>query len=612
MVKSLVAMNNGTWLFFYIAQCIAYTRMYCMLQVYQTYYRFLLKYRIKFAIFSILILVWGIIEGILPYFFKLFVDAIPQADYQIVLLILLVYVFLQVTELILDVITIFVGDSFLIPAARDARVAVVKKIQDLDFAFHLTKSTGSLISAIKRGDQAFFSLHHIINVQMTRILINFSIMLFVFFTFDWRIVIIMSVVVVWNLFLALFLIQHNIRTRSDFNRVEDDISAVIVDNLINYETVKLFAKEKQELFHLKTVFVTWLQKLWRFANSFRLIDIVIGSIGNGGIFLVLWLGLRLLQTGQLTAGEYIAMISFIGMFYFRFFDLVYELRNMAKFYTDLSKYFAWLPLETKVKDPVKPVTIHSVKGEVIFDAVSFSYPEGKQEALKDINLRVRAGQSVAFVGHSGAGKTSITKLLLRFYDPEQGRILLDGIDITQLKKSHLRSFIGVVPQEPIMFNNTIRFNIAYGADDPEERAITAATKMANLHDFILSLPEGYETNVGERGVKLSGGQKQRLAIARMILSDPEIIIFDEATSQLDSESERLIQDAFWKAAKGKTTFIIAHRLSSITKAEKIVVMEDGQIKEVGSHRHLLNNKNSLYKKFWDLQTQAHSESGSNQ
>ncbi|MBI3954779.1 ATP-binding cassette domain-containing protein, partial [Candidatus Collierbacteria bacterium] len=207
----------------------------------------------------------------------------------------------------------------------------------------------------------------------------------------------------------------------------------------------------------------------------------------------------------------------------------------------------------------------------------------------------------ALVGRSGAGKTTVVKLLMRFYDVEKGAITIDKINIKDFTKSQLRSFIGVVPQEPILFNNTIGYNIGYGVDKASAKEIKTAARMANLGNFIETLSEKYETNVGERGIKLSGGQKQRLAIARMILSNPDIIIFDEATSNLDSESEKLIQEAFWQIAKNKTTIIIAHRLSTIMRADRIIVMDCGKIIEMGSHRDLLTKKNGLYKHFWDLQ-----------
>lgn len=399
-----------------------------------------------------------------------------------------------------------------------------------------------------------------------------------------------------------FLIKNNIKARKYFNDSEDEISEIIVDNLINFETVKLFAKEKWEQKRLLTSFEDWLKKLWGYSMSFRVINLTVGGLGNIGLAVILILGMKFMAANKITMGEYIMVLSFITMFYYRFFELIYTFREVAKHTVDMEKYLAILDEKEKVKDPKSAITLEKIKGELNFKNINFTYPKNKNRAVKDINLIIKPGQSVAFVGHSGTGKTTLVKLLMRFYDPTDGEILLDGVNIRKLKKSHLRSFMGVVPQEPIMFNKSIKYNIAYGIDDVSDEAIMAAAKLANLDDFIESLPKKYETNVGERGVKLSGGQKQRLAIARMILKNPEIIIFDEATSQLDSESEKLIQDAFWKAAEDKTTIIIAHRLSTIIRAEKIVVMEKGEIKEIGSHRQLLADENSLYSKFWRLQS----------
>ena len=224
-----------------------------------------------------------------------------------------------------------------------------------------------------------------------------------------------------------------------------------------------------------------------------------------------------------------------------------------------------------------------------------------ESAQKNINLKIRQGQSIALVGRSGSGKTTLIRLLMRFYDLDKGRILLDGVEIKNLTKSHLRSFIGVVPQEPVLFDNTVAYNISYGKNGATKSEVAAASKIANLNKFIETLPKKYKTHVGERGIKLSGGQKQRLAIARMILSDPEIIIFDEATSQLDSENEKLIQQALWRVAKDKTTIIIAHSLSTAMRADKIIVMENGRIIEKGSHKALLAKKKGLYRHFWQLQ-----------
>jgi ABC-type multidrug transport system fused ATPase/permease subunit len=252
------------------------------------------------------------------------------------------------------------------------------------------------------------------------------------------------------------------------------------------------------------------------------------------------------------------------------------------------------------------VKIKRIRGNISFEDVSFDYPEGKKGVLKNFTLHIGPGHSVAFVGRSGVGKTTVIRLLLRFYDVTKGKILVDGIDIRNFTKSQLRSFIGVVPQEPILFNNTIGFNIAYGKCQAKKREIIKAARMANLYGFIKSLPQRFETRVGERGVKLSGGQKQRLAIARMILTNPKVIIFDEATSNLDSESESLIQDSLWKIAKNRTVLIVAHRFSTVRRADRIVVLEKGKIAEAGSHLELMR-KRGLYSYLWKLQSKYETE-----
>ncbi|MDD4784926.1 MAG: ABC transporter ATP-binding protein [Candidatus Shapirobacteria bacterium] len=573
-----------------------------MWKIYLKYSRFLWKYRKMMLGFWISLVLTVILDNLSPYFYKLFIDIIPTEKWTILFKILMLYVGSRLLSEILENVMRSLGDLALFPASRDARSGVVKKIHKLDFAFHTSKSTGSLISLIKRGDGAFFDFFHSVNINISRTLIGFIIMLIFLFRVRWEFAALSFVSFGLILLSSRKLIRNNMKARKSFNESEDEISEIIVDNLINFETVKLFAKEKWEQKRLLNSFETWIKKLWDYSMSFRIINLVVAGIGNLGLALVLLLGIKYLSTKTITMGDYILIISFITTFYYQFFELIYVLRDVAKQTVDMEKYFGILDEKEKVKDPKNAIILDKIKGEISFKEVNFNYPKNKNKAVKNINLIIKPGQSVAFVGHSGVGKTTLVKLLMRFYDPNSGEILLDGINIKKLKKSNLRSFMGVVPQEPVMFNKSIKYNIAYGIDDVNEESIKAAAKLANLDEFICSLSKKYETNVGERGVKLSGGQKQRLAIARMILKNPEIIIFDEATSQLDSESEKLIQDAFWKAAENKTTIIIAHRLSTIIKAEKIVVMEKGEIKEVGSHRKLLADENSLYSKFWKLQS----------
>ena len=327
----------------------------------------------------------------------------------------------------------------------------------------------------------------------------------------------------------------------------------------------------------------------------------IGVITNITFFLIILMSLRLAVDAKFTIGDFVLVSGFIGIFFPRLWDLVWSFRDIAKSYADIGKYFEILDNDIQVKDPLVPIKRRSVDGEIEFKNLHFSYKGRSKNAVNGLSLNIRQGQSIALVGRSGSGKTTLVKLLMRFYDLDYGKITIDGINVSDFTKRDLRSYIGVVPQEPILFNNTIFYNIGYAKGRATLSEIKAAAALANIDTFIESLPKKYQTFVGERGIKLSGGQKQRLAIARMILSDPDIIIFDEATSQLDSESEKLIQEAFWKASKGKTTIIIAHRLSTVMRADKIVVMEKGKIIEIGSHRELLSKKESLYRHFWNLQ-----------
>ena len=574
-----------------------------MWKIYKKYSKFLWKYKKEMLGFWITLAVVVVLDNLAPYFYKLFIDIIPSENWTKLFQVLMLYVGARFISEVLENLMRSLGDLALFPASRDARSGVIKKIHQLDFAFHTERSTGSLISLIKRGDGAFFDFFHNVNINISKTFIGFIIMLLFLFRIRWEFAVLSFVSFGLILISSRPLIKRNMKVRKEFNESEDEISEIIVDNLINFETVKLFAKEKWEQKRLLNSFEPWIKKLWKYSMSFRIINLVVAAIGNLGLTLVLVLGIKFLADKTITMGDYILIISFITTFYYQFFELVYVLRDVAKQLVDMEKYFAILDEKEKVKDPKKPIILEKVKGEINFKEINFAYPKNKNKAVKNINLVIKPGQSVAFVGHSGVGKTTLVKLLMRFYDPNSGEILLDGVNIKKFKKSYLRSFMGVVPQEPIMFNKTIKYNIAYGIDDVSDESTKAAAKLANLDEFIETLPKKYETNVGERGVKLSGGQKQRLAIARMILKNPEIIIFDEATSQLDSESEKLIQDAFWKAAENKTTIIIAHRLSTIIKAEKIVVMEKGEIKEVGSHRQLLVDENSLYSKFWRLQSE---------
>jgi ATP-binding cassette subfamily B protein len=286
-------------------------------------------------------------------------------------------------------------------------------------------------------------------------------------------------------------------------------------------------------------------------------------------------------------------------------NFLFNLRELAKKYSDLNTYFELLDEPISVLDPVHPQQITTPKGTVVFDHVTFAYDNSDEPVLDDFDLVIKGGESVALVGYSGAGKTTIAKLLMRMYDPQQGAITLDDVNLKNLTKDTLRSKVGIVPQDPLLFNNTVYYNIAYAKNGATKEEVLEAADAAKVTDFVKKLADGYDTVVGERGIKLSGGQRQRLAIARVLLEKPEILVFDEATSALDSASEKTIQTAFWSMVRNKnkprTAIIIANRLSTIMKADRIVVMDKGKIVEVGTHQKLLEDKKGIYHSLWTLQ-----------
>ncbi|OGM23878.1 hypothetical protein A2715_01725 [Candidatus Woesebacteria bacterium RIFCSPHIGHO2_01_FULL_39_32] len=578
-----------------------------LLKILKTYYKFFFNKRGWTFVFIVLIILSPVVESLTPYFYKLFVDTIPKMDYNLMLKILLFYIGIQFIALMLSSAKFLVGDILGLEAVAKTLATVFSHIHNLDFAFHSSKSSGSLISAIKRGEGAMWNLYFSIHFRIVDVLVRFIVLLYFFKNLNSTIFLLTIATFTIASIIMLVFVKFNVERRRKVNQLEDDISAVVVDNMINFETVKLFVKESWEQKRLSEIQIDWKKAVWKYVYTYRGLDISMGTLINLSIFSILLYALNMTIKGFFTLGDFILVAVFLQSFFPHLYELVWGFRDIAKSYSDIEKYFGILDNDIKIKDPEIPKFLDKVRGEIEFKNTSFTYSESKKEAVKNISLPIRQGQSIALVGRSGSGKTTLIKLLMRFYDVDRGSITIDNIDIRKFTKSHLRSFMGVVPQEPVLFNNTIGYNIAYGRmtnygnEKATKQEVIAAAKIANLHNFIESLAKKYNTHVGERGIKLSGGQKQRLAIARMVLSDPDIIIFDEATSQLDSENERLIQEALWKVAKDKTTIIIAHRLSTAMRADKIIVMEKGRIIEKGSHMSLLAKEKGLYKHFWNLQ-----------
>lgn len=566
------------------------------------FYLLLGKYKWRMLIFLSVTTLTTVLETIRPYWLRGILDNAQINNHNAVFLYFIFFGISTIGSNLFSSLANYLGDRVVIAFSKEVREKIFYKVLELDFAFHVNKNTGSLISAFRRGDNAINSIFSSIHRDLYEVFISLLVTLFFLFRLSPFIAMTLLTLFVGNMFLIWWLIKINLKYRTQYNAAEDHISGIITDSLINYETVKFFAAEQKEQKRLNFQFEDWIKKNWAFSNSFRLMDITIGTTSGLGMLFMLWLTIQQINKG-FTLGDFVMVAGFVTGFHYQFFHLFYRIRDIARSVTDLEKYFAILDTNTQVPDPISPQTLINPQGNLSFKNLSFAYPNNEGRVVDDINLEIKSGEKIAFVGRSGAGKTTLLKLLLRFYDTTTGNIEFDGIDIRHFTKSYLRSLMAVVPQEPIMFNNTIKFNLSYGKTDATFKEIKQAAADANILEFIEQLPNKWESEVGERGIKLSGGQKQRLAIARALLVDPKVLIFDEATSNLDSESERLIQAALNSASKSRTVIIIAHRFSTIRNADKIVVLNNGTISEIGKHDYLIK-KGGLYKMLWTLQSKG--------
>lgn len=566
------------------------------------FYTYVWQFKTSFILGSIMIVASQILYNISNYFIKYFFDEVSTSSIDTLAItnIIATIVGVYLVSTVVGIIAWTITDYYILEASRRLKVEVVSRIHDLDFAYHTNKKSGSLISVIRRGDGAFFSFNHELNREILMIVIDFAFILVAFTVLSWSLTLIVALSVLVTLAFTKYLLERNISARKALNDKDDQISGIVADNLINFETVKYFAKETFEQKRLVSKFSEWWARVWAYMFSFRQIELVTSVINIVAMVAVFVLSLNIYSQGQMAVGELVIVLTFTLRFFPQMFSLIFRLREIAKNYTDLEKYLEILNLNPEVKDVDNAVELPLSGGIINFNDIHFSYNK-QNPVISGLNLKINPNESIAFVGVSGAGKSTLVKLLLRFFDVDKGSIIINGLDIKEVTKTSLRAHIGIVPQEPILFNDTIKYNISYPNPEATDEDIRRAVKMANLEDFIESLPKKYLTQVGERGIKLSGGQKQRLAIARIFIANCPVMVFDEATSQLDSESEKLIQDSLWKMAKEKTTIIIAHRLSTVMNADRIIVLENGKIAEMGKHHELISKQQGLYKKLWDMQ-----------
>jgi len=476
-------------------------------------------------------------------------------------------------------------------------------MHELSLRFHLERKTGGLTRVLERGRNAIETIVRMVILQLSPTIIELVLIVGVLmWQFDWRYVTVILITVAVYMTYTYHATEWRINIRRKMNESDTDANVKAIDSLLNYETVKYFSAEEREAQRYDKSMARY-----EVASTSAYTSLAILNAGQAIIFTI-GLGAAMImcafevQAGTKTVGDFVLINAMMIQLYqpLNFMGMVY--REIKQAVIDIELMFSILSREPEIKDVARAPELAVSSGNVRFEDVAFSY-EPDRRILKGISFEVPAGKTVAVVGPSGAGKSTISRLLFRFYDLSGGRILIDGQDIAKVSQKSLRKAIGMVPQDTVLFNDTIRYNIRYGRWEASDAEVEEAASLAQIDGLIRLAPKGYDTEVGERGLKLSGGEKQRVAIARTILKAPPILVLDEATSALDSHTEREIQDALERVSKGRTTLVIAHRLSTIVGADEIIVLDQGEIVERGTHYALLA-RNGLYESMWNRQREA--------
>jgi ATP-binding cassette, subfamily B, heavy metal transporter len=545
---------------------------------------------------------------VIPLFYKQAVDALSSAGGAEIALsvavgFVLAYGGARVVSQVFTELREIVFARVAHQAMHQVALETFQHLHRLSLRFHLDRQTGGLNRAIERGTAGIENLLHFMLFQIVPTILEIAMVCgMLWYLYDWRFAAITFATIVLYVAYTFAITAWRLRYRRAMLEAEGEASTKAVDSLLNYETVKYFGNERHEAQRFDKSLDAYEKAAVLSKTSLSLLNVGQGFVIAVGLTGVMWLAAQMVAAGNMTVGGFVLVNAYLIQLYLplNFLGMVY--REVRQALIDMQSMFRLLHAEAEILDKSGAPDLAVAGGHVRFENVNFGY-DARRPILHGLDIDVPAGKTLAIVGSSGAGKSTISRLLFRFYDIDGGAIRIDGQDIRDVTQSSVRAAIGIVPQDTVLFNDTIYYNIAYGRPSATRAEVEEAARLARIHDFVMALPDGYKSRVGERGLKLSGGERQRVSIARTILKRPKVLVFDEATSALDTRTEKEIQDSLRQISAGVTTLVIAHRLSTVVDADQIVVLDKGQVVERGTHADLLA-ADGVYAQMWRRQLET--------